>query len=95
MAFVGTSPLSSRIGRRDKLRRHWRCSPESRIIKNDQIFLHSTASFLFCFPFCSRHRALLVGIRRNQTGIDGKSFCTDQPLRKAALHHRFKHMPQA
>lgn len=94
MAFVGTGPLRCRIGRRDELRRHPRGSPESGIIENSQILLHRTPSVLFGFPFSARYRALFVGICCNQASVDGKSFRTDQPLRKAALHDRLKHMSQ-
>lgn len=94
VAFVGTGPLSSRVGRRDELRRHWRGSPESRIIKNSQIFLHGAPSVFFGFPFGSRYRTLLVGIGCNQAGIDRKSFRAHQSLRKAALHHYLEHMSQ-
>ncbi|MDH7809566.1 hypothetical protein P3T33_004726 [Rhizobium sp. AN67] len=47
-----------------------------------------TVSVLLCFPLSSWYRTLLVGIRCNKAGIDGKSFC------EASLHYRFKNMSQ-
>ena len=45
-------------------------------------------------PFCTRYRALFVGIRGDQAGIDGKAFSTDKTLYQAALNHRLEQMPK-
>ena len=38
-------------------------------------------------PLWARYGTLLVGIRRDQAGIDGKAFTADQPSRNANLNH--------
>jgi hypothetical protein len=45
-------------------------------------------------PLVTRHRALPVGIVRDQAGIDGKPFATHQAFGHAAAHHSPEHMAQ-
>src|SRR6516164_6755770 len=90
-------PLGGRIRRRDELGRNLARRTKGRVIKGCKIFLHRAAcvfSGTLLAPFCSRNRTLLIGVRRDQAGIDSKPFAADEPCPDAGLHHIFEDTPE-
>jgi hypothetical protein len=83
-------PLGGRIRRRNELRRDLARRTKGRVIEGRQILLHRAACVFgstLLVPLRSRNRTLLVGIRRDQAGIDREPFAADQPCRDAGLNH--------
>src|SRR5262249_53144751 len=71
---------------RDELRRDLARRSKGRIIEGSKIFLHRAAclfSSTLLTPIGSPDRTLLVGIRRDQAGIDREPFAADQSARNA------------
>src|ERR1700730_4486802 len=81
VALVRAGPLRSGIGRRDELRRHLAGCSESGVIERRQILSNRPArigSKLVDVPRFAWRRALLIGVRRNQAGVDGEPFAAYQ-----------------
>ena len=65
-------------------------APKGCVVEGCQILLHGAARRLGIIrhlPLWARYGTLLVGIRRDQAGIDGKAFTADQPSRNAIFNH--------
>src|SRR4029079_4434833 len=88
------SPLCSRIGWRYELRRHVARRTEGRPVEGCQIFLHSAACGLrgtLLVPVLARDRPLLVGVRRNQAGVDREPLAAAQARSNARFHDALEH----
>ena len=83
---------------RGELRCHVACCTEGSIVKHVEIFPNCTRRLAWInragVPFDARRGALLIGIRRDQAGINRKVLTTDQPLGDAALENRLENLPQ-
>src|SRR5664280_3329486 len=92
--LVSPGPLRRWIGRRDELRHNLAGRAPRRIVEGRQILLHGAAGPLgitILAPVLTRDRALLVGVGRNQAGIDCEAFATNQTGRDTRLDNPLKH----
>ena len=79
-------PLGGRIRRRVELRPDLARRAKGSLIEGCKILFHRAACGTLLVPLGSRDRTLLVGVRHDQAGIDGKPFAADQPCRNARFH---------
>src|SRR3990170_3657704 len=90
-------PLRRRIGRRDELRHDIGSSAPGGVIECRQVFPDRSRGSLripLGVPIQSRNRALAVGIRLDEAGVDRKTLAAYQTLSDAALHHRLEQMAE-
>ncbi len=93
----GAGPLRRRIRGRDELRLNGGSRTPGSLIESGQILLNGAAGL--CAMILSRPRAawdgaLIVGVSRNQAGIDRKAFASNQTLGQAPLDDCFEQMAQ-
>jgi len=96
MPLVSARPLCGRIRRRDELRRDVRGGTKGRVVQRRQIFPNRAccSSVIVGRPLVAGDGALLVGIGRDQAGIDGKTLTANQAFRHAALDDALEQMAQ-
>jgi hypothetical protein len=83
-------PLCRQIGSRDEFRRHWRRGSERRLVESGKVLLRGANRVLLDLlrlPVLARNRSLLVGVGRDQAGVDRKPVGANQALSDTALHH--------
>ena len=97
-SLVGARPLGRRIGSRDEFRRHRRgCSKRCVIERGKALLRGAGHGFpnLLGLPFAAWNRSLLVGVGRNQAGVNRKPVGADQALCDAPLHHALEQPTQS
>jgi hypothetical protein len=93
-SLVSPGPLRRGIGWRDELRDNVAGGTLRRIVEGRQILLHRAIGprqIAIPSPVLPCDRALLVGVGRDQTGIDGKAFTTNKTGGNARLDNPLEH----
>jgi hypothetical protein len=89
--------LCRRIGWRDELRLDLARRAKGCVVEGCQILLYGAACGLRItrlLPCRTWYRTLLVGVRQDQAGIDGKAFTADQPRRNAVFNDPLEDMTE-
>src|ERR1700693_5661770 len=91
--LVSARPLRRGVRRRDELRNNLAGRAPGGVIERVEIFPHGAPRRRPLLPIdligaCKR--ALLVGVSRDQAGVDGETFTADQALGDRALHHQLE-----
>ena len=93
-AFAGGRPLAGRVGMRGELGLNLAGRTECRLVQCFEILAHGAGRVEGvddrCIPVFLRCRVLFVGIRFDQTGIDGHALTADKTFRDATRDGRLK-----
>jgi hypothetical protein len=90
-------PITIKINVDYKLGRHLAGGTESGMVKSREVLANRLAGpgpGGLGAPLVAWDGAQLIGICRNQTGIDGEALATHQAFLKAPLHYRLEQEPQ-
>src|SRR5882762_3481017 len=97
VSFVSAGPLRCRIGPGDELRRDLAGRTPGGLVESVEILPYGTPARSERRPictFCAGDGPLLVGVGRDQTGIDRKSLPANEPFLDTTAHHSLEDMPE-
>jgi hypothetical protein len=95
--LVSTDPFGGWIRGRDELRCHLTSRSEGGIVQGGEVRLNCAAGLgavILSLPRVARDGALLLGVGRDQAGIHGKAFATNQSSCPAPLDDCFVQVAQ-
>ena len=89
--------MRRRIGSRDEFLRHGRGGSKRCVVQSGKVLLRNVGRgflILLGLPLTVWNRSLLVGVSRNQAGVNRKPVGADQALGDATLHHALEKAAQ-
>src|SRR4029453_12132434 len=97
MALERSRPLRRGIGARDEFRLDLAGGAPCGVVERVEIFLHRTARRGERWPIHglrAGNRTLLVGVGRNQAGVDREALAANQAFLDATADDSFKNIPE-